>query len=195
MNTQDREKFLVHIMNSGFERAASSFSKLINRPMKILTNQSVIVRQENKLSFVSEEKGELYILITHIIGDVSGKSFLIFNQEESQEIFNALNTKVQNQQLNEAFLLEIDNIISASVISDLSNALDIEVYGDVPHLIKINSDQLHDLMESEIEEDHSTMIFSNTTFHFENRERVHPQFIWKLSSKIFDLIPQSKMTA
>ena len=194
MKNSTKEAFLIHVMNSGFERAAGSFSRMINRNVRITSSQSVLVRHDNDMSYISEEEGDLYVLTTQIIGDVSGKSFLIFNQDESNEIFQTLNPKIHYQELNEAFLMEIDNIISASVISDLSNALDIEVYGDVPNLHKIHSRDLQPYMELEVKsDDPSTMIFANTTFVFETHERIHPQFIWKLNSKIYDLIPSERI--
>lgn len=193
MDMRGRENFLIHVMNTGFERAAESFSKLVRKPVKITSSQSVLVHHDSELTCISEEEGDLYILVTQIIGDLSGKSFLIFNQEECDEIFRSLNFGNKNPDLNEAFLLEIDNIISASVISDLSNSLGIEVYGDVPQLFKIHSRNLQNFIQSEIKrEDPSTMIFTNATFSFPSHEKVHPQFIWKLSSKVFDMIPLAK---
>jgi chemotaxis protein CheY-P-specific phosphatase CheC len=190
MDVRSRENFLIHIMNSGFDKAAASFTKLINRPVKIVNSQSILVRHDDDFSYISEEKGDLYILITRIIGDISGKSFLILNDEESQEIFKAVNTSLSNQMLNEAFLLEIDNIISASVIAELSNTLELEIYGDVPKLLKVHANELQDFLTNEIaSEDPAGIIFSNTTFQFDSKDKIHPQFIWKLSSRIFELIP------
>jgi chemotaxis protein CheY-P-specific phosphatase CheC len=195
MENRSRENFIVHVMNTGFDRAASSFSKLIGRSVRVTHSPSVVVRHDNDFSCVSEEEGDLYVLTTQIIGEISGKSFLIFNEDESFEIFKTLGTNISDQ-LKEAFLMEIDNIISASVISDLSNALEIEVYGDVPHLRRIHSADLQDYMNDEVsKEGQSSMIFSNTTFHFDSGEQIHPQFVWKLSSKVFEMIPTEKLVA
>ena len=196
MDIRSRENFLIHVMNAGFEKAATSFSKLINLPVKITNTQSILIRHDDNFSCISEEQGDLHVLVTHIIGDIVGKSFLFFSQEESQEIFKALNSSISNQSLKEAFLMEIDNIISASVISEISNTFNLEIYGDVPHLNKIHSCDLQEFLAKEIsKEDPSSMIFSNTTFLFDRKERIHPQFVWKLSSKIFDLIPDQQLTA
>jgi chemotaxis protein CheY-P-specific phosphatase CheC len=193
MDNKSRENFIIHIMNNGFTRAAHSFSSLIGKPVRITSSPSVLIRHDSDFVCFSEEKGDLIVLTTQIIGSITGKSFLIFSEEESREIFKSLNG---NDHLKEAFLMEIDNIISASVISELSNGLAIEVYGDVPQLIRMHSRQLQDFIAGEIKkEDPSSMILSNTTFHFEKGDRVHPQFIWKLSSKVFDIIPQEKLVA
>ncbi|MGC4021110.1 MAG: hypothetical protein QM734_03780 [Cyclobacteriaceae bacterium] len=192
MDNKSRENYVIHIMNSGFTRAAHSFSNMVGRPVRITNSASVLIRHDHDFACFSEEKGDLVVLTTQIIGSISGKSFLIFSDEESKEIFKSL--KSNNQGLQEAFLMEIDNIISASVIAELSNALDIEVYGDVPHLNRVHSRDLQDFMNREVKKDEpSSMIVSNTTFHFEKGDRVHPQFIWKLSSKVFDIIPQERV--
>jgi chemotaxis protein CheY-P-specific phosphatase CheC len=195
MDNQKRESFLIQVMNEGLKRAAASFSKLINKNVKISNSQSILVRHDDDFSYISEEQGDLHILITHIIGEISGKSFLIFNQDESTEIFKAIGSNGKDDQLNEALLLEVDNILSASVISELSNSLDLEIYGDVPQLVKIHSQNLQQFMDGEVNKnDPSSIIFSNTTFQFEKKERIHPQFIWKMSTKIFELIPIEKIS-
>lgn len=196
MDKQSRENFLIHVMNNGFDRAAASFSQLTKRPVKIVNTQSILVRHDDNFSYISAEKGELYVLVTQVIGGFSGKSFLIFNFDESEEIFRTLNSSHSNQLLNEAFLLEIDNIMSASVIAELADSLGLEIYGDVPHLLKIHSRDLQTFMAKEVHrEDPSSMIFCNTTFHLDVKEKFHPQFIWKLSSKVFDLIPRENISA
>lgn len=192
MELRDKENFLVQVMGAGFERAAHSFSSLVGKKVKVTRSQSVVVHNESSFPYFTEEHGEVYILITQIIGDVSGKSFLIFNQEESQEIFKAINLPATGTPLKEAFLLEIDNIVSASVISELSNSLNVEVYGDVPKLIVKNAKELASFIRSEIgDEIVSSMIFCSTTFQFDGKDKIHPQFIWNLNSKVFETIAVS----
>lgn len=195
MSVRSQENFLIHAMNIGFDKAALSFSQLIKRPVKIVHSQSILIHHKNDFSYVAEEQGELYVLTTHIIGSISGKSFLILSKEECEEIFSALGTSVKNDVLREAFLLEIDNIISASVISELANSLSLEIYGDVPKLYKVDARQIQDFLFHEIKgENSASVIFSNTTFQFD-KDKVHPQFIWSLSNKIFEINSFEKISA
>lgn len=192
----DREKFIIQVMNNGFVRAADSFSKLVRRKVEIVHAQSVLVAAHEKISYLTQQRGQLTILTTHVIGDIAGKSYLVFNQQETEEIFRVLQTSVASNELKDAFLKEIDNIISASVISELANALGIEIYGDVPHLLKASGTDFETIMRAELDlEDSDSMIFCNTSFQFENHDQVNPHFIWKLNSRIFDLIPVKKITA
>jgi hypothetical protein len=38
-------------------------------------------------------------------------------------------------------------------------------------------------------DDPTSIIFCKTTFQFDNNESIRPQFIWKLGSKVFEVIP------
>lgn len=192
MNTHDQEKYLVHAMNLGFSNAADSFSKLLRTTMKVVNSNSVLLAPSARYAFLSEEEGDLYVLVTKIIGEVTGKSFLILNESEAREIFSSLNGYKENN-LQEAFLLEIDNILSASVISKLAEAFQVEIYGDVPRLMKLNAKDLDELVHGDFDpRDPQNMVFSNVSFQFDAGDHIHPQFIWKISHKIFDLTPSAK---
>ena len=190
MSNKDREDLVMHIMNAGFKRAAASFTKLVGQQVRITNSAVLLIRHGNDSSFITEEEGNIYVLTTSLMGSITGKSYLIFSAGEVIEICKVLGTKISDQ-LRDGFLLEIDNIISAAVISELGDKLATEVYGDVPHLHYINSSKLQDLINGEVmNEETSNILFSNATFHFESGDHVHPQFIWKLSSRIFDIIPE-----
>lgn len=196
MNHLTREDTLIQIMNNGFKKAASSFSLLIKKPVLVATAQSTTDAPAQELLGSSSDPEELVVLVTQIIGEICGKSFLILHQQGNQEIFRAINNAVLNQPLQEAFLLEIDNIISAAVIAELSNELGLEIYGDVPQLVKINSRDLQEYIQHETGSDHSErMIFNTTTFHWGSDDAIQSPFIWKLTSKIFDFIHEPKLTA
>jgi len=197
MKTQkQRETFIAHMLNKGFENAAHSFSKIVNRNVKISAS-SLVIRHECDFSFASEGKDEVYVLITHLMGDFPGKSYLIITQEEAEEIFKSVFASKDrlDQSLQDALLLEIDNILSASVISAVSNEMNALVYGDVPKLKKMHSDELSEFLNSNEAHENNSIVYSNAIFKFDNREKIHPQFIWNLSARVFDLVPDSNVKA
>jgi chemotaxis protein CheY-P-specific phosphatase CheC len=190
------EEQVINVLNAGFEKAANSFGKLLNRPISVNPSKSVLFHPFENHSAVSGKKGELIVLITPIIGDVKGRSFLIFSKEESEEIFKSLNASQKDETIKEAFLLEIDNIISAAVIAELSRSFGLEIYGDVPQIIKMNAKDLFSFLVEEAKKDpSSSMVFSNASFQFSNKEAIYPQFAWILSKKIFEQSPVGKTTA
>jgi chemotaxis protein CheY-P-specific phosphatase CheC len=178
---RNKENIILGILQNGFERAAFSFSGIILNRVTV----SGTVIQGNEHVSLSDNQGELFVLTTQLMGDLAGKSYLILDFSASQEIKASMGHLTR--ELHEAALLEIDNIVSAAVISDLSNALGIELYGDVPHLQKIHSSQLRHFMQSE-GKNNGPMIFAKATFTINGTEKIGSQFIWKLSSNILDMI-------
>lgn len=182
-----RELTITQILNSGFEKAAVAFSKFINRTITISNSKSSLTPTDYAYC-IEPEKGNLYVLITRIIGDVSGKSFLILSEDETREILATLKGSNHDEVFHEAFLLEIDNIVSAPVVAEIATALGMEIYGDVPQLAKINANELNSFILSEVITEESRSIMTNTIFQFENKN-IHPQFIWRLNRKILECVP------
>lgn len=181
------------LLNKGFEKAAQSFSKLVNRPFTFSHSSINLVRYDQKFSGVSSEAGDLTVLTTNMIGELSGKSFLILSELERTEIYRSVSPiKEMDGKLQEAILLEIDNIVSASVIAQLADDLRIEVYGDVPHLQYVRSENMQEFLSSSISpEGSSDVLLCSTTFLLDNHSHIHPQFIWKFSEKVFQMIQQT----
>jgi len=98
----------------------------------------------------------------------------------------------EEDSLKEAFLLELDNIISASVISALSDALKIEIYGDVPQVKKMPSAALRNFISTDKDpKETASMLVTRTLFTLDKIQEVSPLFIWKLSPSILEAVPPS----
>jgi chemotaxis protein CheY-P-specific phosphatase CheC len=190
MENSIQQKNIGLIMNKGFEKAAKSFSMLVNRPLSFSYLNMILVHHDQEFSYMSGQQGNLMVLTTNMIGELSGKSYLILNEQERAEICQSVSpTKELDIKLQEALLLEIDNIVSASVIGQLADELGIEVYGDVPHLQYVKSEKIQEFLSSSISnENPSTILLCDTTFVLDNHNHINPKFIWKLSEKIFKMI-------
>jgi chemotaxis protein CheY-P-specific phosphatase CheC len=180
-------------MNKGFNKAANSFSQMINRPISLAHSNTIVIQNVKEFTYVSEEEGKLMVLTTGMIGELRGKSFLILSEQEQKEICHAVSPgKPLSVEYQEALLLEIDNIVSASVISQIANDFNIQVYGDVPVLKFVDAENIHAYLSTNLENENSdSIILCNTTFLIGNHKHIHPQFIWKLSPAIFEIIEQS----
>lgn len=189
---RNRESYILQVMNKGFDRAAHAFSRFIDVPVKKTHTRFVLIRQEEPFTFLYDEADDVRVLTTQIIGEFTGKSYLIFNREECEEVFRVVGKgKTQlSETLKDPLLLEIDNIISASVIAELADALHAEIYGDVPGIHTMSASRLQELIRNDIgQTPTASVIFTQTTFVFGDHQQISPQFVWKLSSQVFDLIP------
>jgi chemotaxis protein CheY-P-specific phosphatase CheC len=192
-----REIFILTTMATGLARAAHSFSGLVGTSVRVNNTIPITLKHAEDSLFLQHQTGEVYLLITQLIGDVIGRSYFIVNEIEAKEILQSLGEKVpgMSESMTESLLLEIDNIISASVIAELSNALKVEVYGDVPQIKKIKANELSRLIADSEMRDDANMLVMNTSFRIGQHDGVHPQFIWKLTPKIFEVIPVEKISA
>ncbi len=189
-NYQNREDFIIQVLSDGLTRAASSFTKIINKRVHISVDSPVSLKDTR---FNYKERGEdfLYVMTTQLIGSIHGKSFLILSQQGFNEMTKAIGDK-HNQELKEGFLLEIDNIISATVISEISNELAKEVYGDVPKLFSVKANDLQNFIHTHTL-DYSGLVFQSELRIEGNESKV--QFTWVLDSKIMELVPNEKLVA
>ena len=188
-NYQIKEDFIIQIMKKGLIRAAESFSNIIDKEVSL--SKTSLVSLKN-IRFKDKENNEapLYIITTQLIGSIHGKSFLILHQREFNEIVKLIGDQ-NNQEVKEGFLLEIDNIISATVISNLSNELSKEVYGDVPKLFMVKTSDVQNFIHQHTLE-YSGLILQSE-LQIEGVEIVTLLFTWVLDSKITALVPTKNL--
>jgi chemotaxis protein CheY-P-specific phosphatase CheC len=187
------QKRISEVMNKGFRRAANSFSQMINRPISIPNSGTVIIQGVRDFIYTPQDEGKVMVLTTGMIGEMRGKSFLILSEDEQKEICQAVSpSQTLSVEYQQALLLEIDNIVSASVISQLANDFNLQIYGDVPMLKLMESDDIKKYLCEGMENENSySIILCKTTFLIGSQKHIHPQFIWKIGPEFFDLIEHS----
>ena len=128
-----------------------------------------------------------YLLTTEVKGDFKGVCFLIFSEDEVRNLLSKVSMEgLENKfdiknKLHSALLLEIDNILSASVISELSNFIGSQIYGHVPQLHRYSRDKINQLIkEANISPD--TIFFLHSEF-LTGHDGLRPQFIWFLDGR------------
>ena len=190
MDRSRREERLGKILGAGFQRAAAAFASVTNRQVNVTHINSFMWPSTSGGQSRLPDTGNLYVLSTQLIGDISGKTFLIVDENESDEILRAMDLRIANPTLNEAFLMEIDHVISSSVLAEFSNALAIEVYTDLAELTRLPATELHGFLRSMVgDESQSTFVVCRTTFQFGEGQSLHAQIIWSLCNRIFASLP------
>ncbi|MGZ3865550.1 MAG: hypothetical protein ACXVC2_03525 [Bacteroidia bacterium] len=170
------------IINVGLIKAAESLSFFMKEKMELDEMEfdyTKVVRTQN---FVNKSGNDIHVLVTEVIGELKGFCCLIFSAEEAEKLRNTalpaevLSNAAMMEELGDAILLEVDNIISASVITMFSNILKLKIHGGVPSLKKMNIKELYDFIESKIENDMNIVSF-NTHFRSPSHN-FSPQFLW-----------------
>jgi chemotaxis protein CheY-P-specific phosphatase CheC len=139
------------LISIALANAADSFSKMANE--KILIEQYRLeILEKTQVDKLLDGTADdyFYVLTTEIKGKLTGKSYLLFNPADARKVFRLFtpgHETLDGGNLNDfqqAILLELDNIISAAMVTQLSNFLGLFTYGDVPRLEYLATGQVHE---------------------------------------------------
>jgi len=183
---KEYEKHLRVAFESGYTNAASSLSKMAKD--KIYYNNFHLGFFKLESDFLKEHvsynrNGGNLLLTTEIFGDITGKSYLFLSDKE----FDVLTADVPESKdpkvnFKEEFSKEVDNILSASVITRLSNELKVKMYGDIPILVGRVNGKIEDIINEDFKEQSEEIYINSILFSFENQPIINPIFIWVVNS-------------
>jgi chemotaxis protein CheY-P-specific phosphatase CheC len=195
--TVSRENFVIQMMNMGFSKAVDSFSRMVGKKVTLAHSNVTLVKSQTEYLNTYQKSANLLVLTTQMIGELTGKSYFILSDAETAEIAKFVYRMPAGNltpEVCQAVLLEIDNIISASVIGQVSNSISKEVYGDVPALQQVKGDAIQTFIKNDFSIlKPENFVVLTVTFNVEAPIKIHPQFIWKLSSKVFEMIPNETL--
>lgn len=175
------------ILNIGLSKSADSLSFFIQNKVFVKTFDLYLGDESTLESYleVNHDK-QLSVLTTELKGELTGDCFLIFDEDEVEELLNVslpasiLEDTEKKKEMGKAILLELDNIVAASVITQFSNILECHVYGDVPNLEVVAPSNLSSLIKKKANLDY--YLCFKVDFHTDNLD-LKPKFIWGLGEK------------
>ena len=187
------------LLQRAMEHSTIAFSNMVNEKVT-LTSFTANLSDYQNINYAMGLKftAPYFLLITPLKGELTGKSLLVISPEEANKLFKSFLHQEPPQDLSmlsemqRAVLLELDNILSASVVTELANALNKKVYGDVPEL-KIIEGDITELMK----------VFFQDTFHhpvyeinasFEtSSNRIALHFVWLFNQDFFNALKDSSV--
>jgi chemotaxis protein CheY-P-specific phosphatase CheC len=187
-----KEKNIANeIVNLGLQKAAESMAFFTKEKVEI---KGIDVTQE-KIEKIDEvfpcESNELkYVLTTEVKGDLKGVCYLIFSEIEVQKILGvSLPTSILEDPeklavMGDAILLEMDNIIVASVITQFSNSFKYKMHGAVPRLSKEDCQGFKTLMKAE-NAGRKQFVYFKSALHTKELD-ISPDFLWVLDENFME---------
>ncbi len=169
---------LVVLMTDALQLAATAFTKMTGMDIHL---QKPMLRKVAEMNICPSS--DLYVLTTEVKGSLKGKSYLLLNSDEASWVTHRM--KVQQAgssepltSLQKAALLELDNILSATAITQIADQLGVFCYGDVPGLQKMNPAQLQGLLT---EAEHQYPFSVQASYHSTDNQ-LQTAFIWMLDA-------------
>jgi chemotaxis protein CheY-P-specific phosphatase CheC len=180
------ELLLKSSFESGFINASQSLSQMIKRKGGVINFDMGLVKLGANFLEAEEYKNfnESYLLLTtEIFGEVSGKNYLFLSGKDVEMFTSSIPS---GSELKDEFIKELDNILSAAVITKLANALNKKMYGNVPQLIGNVKCQIADLINDDFCDEIEEAYINSIYFTFEDGSEARPLFVWVLDKKSID---------
>lgn len=184
-------KVATKLIFEGLSMAKASMEMILQSPISI--EQIEYGTSDLDLNRFGNENSDVHVIKTALMGELKGTSHLIFSENEVQKLYQScLPENIVKDDSKEStimklgFLTEIDNMVSAAVITEFSNFLGVEIYGNVPSLKVIKPTQINEYLEEESSELEQIIHFK-AVFHGKELD-ICPDFIWVFHNKFVDKI-------
>lgn len=125
------------ILNIGLARAADSFAVIAQERVMLEVPNLDLLPSTSIIERVREYQASYVAIQSDIRGDFNGSTFMFFSGQHIQRLSRVcLRMKVDDSlklnELQESLLLEISNIITGALVTQLANILKASIYGAPP---------------------------------------------------------------
>lgn len=136
MNDLERD-IIREILNIGLARAADSFAAIAQERVLLEVPSLELVRAGDILKLISSYQSSHVAIQSDIKGDFNGTTLMFFSGLHVQRLSRVCLRMNVGEELNinemqESLLLEISNIITGALVTQLANILKAKIYGAPP---------------------------------------------------------------
>ncbi len=177
------------IVRKGLLKAAESLSFFMKEEVGI---NELDFQINDKIECPNKTGNNIHFLTTQVMGELPGVCYLVFSEEEANKLRDiALSVEIKNDpdmiaEMNDAILLEVDNIISASVITEFSNILKHKIYGNVPSLKLVDEKELKEIVKNN--DNGNFFVINFKTQFLSSNMNFSPEFLWLFDAKFLNSI-------
>jgi chemotaxis protein CheY-P-specific phosphatase CheC len=180
--SEKEEAVAKQIISAGLVKAAESLTFFMNETITLKDFEEDKLIDQPPLNLGKKEEQNILFLTTKVIGELKGVCCLIFSEEEANHLRQAalppeiLNSPEMMAEMSDGIMLEVDNIISASVITQFSNLLKVKIHGGVPNLKRVNYQEMETIIQEDINKELYLISFK-TSFE-SSKVAFNPEFVW-----------------
>lgn len=149
---KNEQEIAQKIIKLGLEEAAKSLEFFTMSETRQELDEAFAILDLASKGILPYKDKIIYLLSTKLEGELNGIAYLLFTKEEVDALMNIRYPKLSTEdekyeRKRDGLILEIDNIITASVVSQFANHFDYNTYGGTPKLDIVSYQQLLQLIE------------------------------------------------
>lgn len=135
--TELERDIIREILNIGLARAADSFAIVAQEKVLLEVPSLDLLESEDITQRVKEYSANHAVIQSDIRGDFTGTTLMFFSGQHVQRLSRVclrmqVPDSIQVNELQESLLLEISNIITGALVTQLANILKARIYGAPP---------------------------------------------------------------
>ena len=135
--TELERDIIKEILNIGLARAADSFAAIAKDRVLLKVPDIQLIEVKKLIDLVNAYEDSHYIIQSDIKGDFNGATLMLFSDKHisrlSEICLSMLEVKKgEINTMQESLLLEISNIITGALVTQLANILKANIYGSPP---------------------------------------------------------------
>jgi chemotaxis protein CheC len=136
MNELERD-IIREILNIGLARAADSFAVIAQERVMLEVPNLDLLPSTDIISRVRDYQARYVAIQSDIRGDFNGSTFMFFSGQHIQRLSRVclrmqVSESLKLDELQQSLLLEISNIITGALVTQLANILKANIYGAPP---------------------------------------------------------------
>lgn len=181
------------LVRYGLLKAGLALKSILSADVALKSLELDVNQSDDLPTYCSKQKEKVHLLKTELVGDLKGFCHLIFSENEVSIIQNTclpeqilINNNPETRLMKLEFMTEIDNMVAGAVITQLSNHLEKEVYGNVPSLHIMQADEVNKYVQSEAEA-YGTSVALRAVFSIPALN-VEAEFLWLMREEFIDSI-------
>ena len=138
LSMTDLERDIIReILNIGLARAADSFAIIAKERVLLEVPNIDLVMSDDIIQRVREYQSRHAVIQSDIRGEFNGTTLMFFSGQHVQRLSRVClrmqtSESVEVNELQESLLLEISNIITGALVTQLANILKANIYGAPP---------------------------------------------------------------
>ena len=197
MSNNLREKEIeaaTRLIKGALTMAKATLEQILQSP---ITLKKVAFGLENQRLSINNDPGahNMSMIKTELRGELEGSCYLIFTEDDVNKIARAClplavldDDSPESKMMMMGFLTEIDNMVSAAVITEIANSLSVELFGSVPSLHVMAPDKVNEYLANETSS-YCSVIHFKAIFHGAELD-ISPDFIWIINEKFVNKIKE-----
>jgi chemotaxis protein CheC len=134
------QDIIKELINIGLAKSADSFAQIAKDNVLLSVPDVQIMEPDTVLDFFPESSQTDTVVQSDVKGDLNGKTFIVFTEMQSNRLADLCLGGSSNFQGNypamkRSLLLEISNILTGALVTQLANLLSLHLYGTPPMIV------------------------------------------------------------